>query len=62
MILLSILSVRKNSKGNEFLSQTLTFLSTCFATRCRRHLIFQDMNSVKSNSISLKHEKFTLLD
>ena len=49
-------------KGNEFLSQTLFLLSTYFATRCRRHLIFQDINSFKSNSISLKYQRFTLLD
>ena len=43
-------------KGNEFLSQ-LKFL--IFATRWRRNLILQTMNSVSSKCLSLKYQGFT---
>ena len=32
-----------------------------FATQCRRPLIFQTMNHVRPNNISLKHQRFTPL-
>ena len=32
------------------------------ATQCRRPLIFQTMNSAKSNNLSLKYKRFTLSD
>jgi len=46
-------------KGNEFLPQTLTFSPYILGTRCRRSLIFQTMNSVRSNILSLKYHRFT---
>ena len=35
------------------------FNSYIFAIQCRKPLIFQSMNSVRSNSLSLKYQKFT---
>ena len=46
-------------KGTEFLLQTLTVSPIHLSNRCRRPLIFQTMNSVKSNSLSLKYRRFT---
>ena len=40
------------NKGNEFLPQTLSVSPFILATRCCRPLIFQSMNSVRSNSLS----------
>jgi len=40
-------------------SQALLFNLFIFATRCRRPWIFQTMNSVRSNNLSLKYQKFT---
>ena len=45
-------------KGIEFLPQNLFFYPLIFATRCRRPLIFQTINFVRSNSIRLKYERF----
>ena len=33
--------------------------SSIFATQCRRTQIFQSMNSIRPNSISLKYQRFT---
>ena len=49
------------NKENEFVFATI---SNCFppyilATRCRRPLMFQTMNSVRSNSLSLKYHRCT---
>ena len=33
-----------------------------FATQCRRPLIFQTMNSVRPNNLSLKYQRFTSSD
>jgi len=38
------------------------FNSYIFAIQCRKSLIFQSMNSVRSNSLSLKYQKFTPTD
>ena len=43
--------------GNEYLPQTLTFNSHNLAIHSPRPLIFQTMNSVRSNS--LKYQRFT---
>ena len=38
----------------------LRFFNTCiFATQCRRPQIFQTMNYVRSNNLSLKYQRFT---
>ena len=39
--------------------QTLTVSPYILATQCRRPLIFQTMNSVRLNSLSLKYNWFT---
>ena len=49
-------------KGIEFLSQTLFSNLYIFATQCRRPLIFQTMNSVRPNNLSLKYQRFTSSD
>jgi len=46
-------------KGNKFLPQTLTVSPYILATRCCRPLMFQTMNSVRLNSLSLKYHWFT---
>ena len=50
------------SKENEFLRQTMNFFPNILATRCRRPLIFQTLNYVRSSSQSLKYRRFKLLD
>jgi len=40
------------------LPQNLIFQFYIFATRCHKPLIFQTMNSVKSNSLNLKYRRF----
>ena len=47
------------NKGNEFFPQTLNFFLNILATRCRRPLIFQTINYVRSSSVSLKYRRFT---
>ena len=49
----------KYSKGNKFLPQTINFNPYIYATRCRRSLVFQTINSVISKSLSLKYKRFT---
>ena len=44
---------------NNFLSRTLIFLSIYRCTHCCRPLIFQNMSFVRSNSLSLKYQRFT---
>ena len=47
-------------KGIEFLSQILIFLFLYNLTiRFPRPLIFQTINSIRSNSLSLKYQRFT---
>ena len=46
-------------KGNESLPQTLTFLSLYLETKWRRLYIFQTMNYVRSNNLSLKYLRST---
>ena len=43
-------------KGIESLPQTLIFY--IFATKCRRSLIFQTINSARANNLSLKYLRF----
>ena len=46
-------------KGIEFLQPTLIILFFFFAPRCNRPLIFQNINSNRSHSLSLKYQRFT---
>ena len=47
-------------KGIESLPQILVFLFSFFCeTQCHRPKIFQTMNSMRSNNISLKYQRFT---
>ena len=46
-------------KVNRFLPQTLIFYPYIFATRSRKPLLFQTMNSVRSKSQRLKYQRFT---
>ena len=48
----------KYTKGIEFLPHTLIFNFYISTTRCRRHSIFQTMNSVRLNNLSFKYQKF----
>ena len=48
-------------KGTEFLLLLLFLNFYICATRCCRPLIFQTMNSVGSNSLSLKYQRSTIL-
>jgi len=48
-------------KGTEFLLLLLFLNFYICATRCCRPLIFQTMHSVRSNSLSLKYQRFTSL-
>ena len=38
------------------------YFSNIFTTQCRRPLIFQTMNSVRPNNLSLKYQRFTSSD
>ena len=52
----------KCRKGKQILLlKEVSFVANfnCSATRCRRSLTFQTMNSVRSNSLSLKYLRFT---
>ena len=50
---------QKCFKGIEFLPQTSNF--NTIATQCRRSLIFQTMNAIRSNNVSLKYQRLTPL-
>ena len=44
-----------------YLAQNLIYNPYIFATKCRRPWIFQTMNSVRANNLSLKFQTFTPL-
>jgi len=64
--------IRENDVISVYLYCIVKELSLChklcfsksyiFGFQCRRPLIFQTMNSVRSNNISLKYQRFTTLD
>ena len=52
----------KIPKGTEFFHKLYFSNLYIFATQCRRPLIFQTMNSVRPNNLSLKYQRFTYID
>ena len=49
-------------KGTEFLPQTIIFQTLFLGSGCCRPLIFQTMNSVRSNNPSLKYQKVSIIN
>ena len=60
--LYTIYVIKYKYKGIEFLPQTIISNPYFFVIQCRRPLIFQTMNSFRSNNDSLKHQRFTTSD
>ena len=56
------LSLWHKLKGTEFLQQLLFLNLHICATWCSRPMIFLTMNYVRSNNLSLKHQRFTSSD